>query len=84
MLEYPEYFDVGTCVLSVNEKADPMKYYHTRGRDIVYEGLFVDMVVAYMAGTKAKHTKEGAVAEIYSYEHMQKIHDAVLFGARTI
>jgi hypothetical protein len=33
---------------------------------------------------KAKATKEGAVAKIYSYEHMQKIHDAVLFGATTL
>jgi hypothetical protein len=83
MLESPDYFEVGTCVLSANGKADPMKYYHTRDRDIVYEGLFVDMVIAYMAVTKAEATKEGAVAKIYSYEHMQKIHDAVLFGART-
>jgi hypothetical protein len=32
-----------------------------------------------MAATKAKATEEGAVAKIYSYEHMRKIHDAVFF-----
>jgi hypothetical protein len=84
MIEYPDYFEVGTRVLSAEEKADPMKYYHTCDRDIVYEGLRVDMVIAYMAATKAKATEEGAVAKIYSYEHMRKIHDAVLFGARTV
>ncbi len=83
MLEYPDYFEVGTCILSANEKADPMKYYHTHDRDIVYEGLCVDMIIAYMAATKARATEKGAVAKIYSHEHMQKIHDAVLFGART-
>jgi hypothetical protein len=45
----------------------------------------VDMVIAYMAATKAKATEEGAVAKVYSKKHMQKIHeDAVLLGARTV
>jgi hypothetical protein len=26
MMEYPDYFEVGTRVLSAEEKADPMKY----------------------------------------------------------
>jgi hypothetical protein len=76
MIEYPDYFEVGTRVLSAEEKADSMKYYHTCDRDIEYEGLRVDMVIAYMAATKAKATEEGAVAKRYSYEHMRKIHDA--------
>ncbi len=54
MREYPEYFEVGICVLSAEEKADPMKFYHTCDRDIVYEGLCVDMVLSYMAATKKK------------------------------
>jgi hypothetical protein len=83
MAEYPEYFEVGTRVLSVEEKADPMKFYHTCDRDIVYEGLRVDMMLSYMAATK----KKGDVTngdEIYCYDHMRKIHDAVLFCARTV
>ena len=51
MNEYPVYFEVGTRVLSAEERADPMKFFHTCDRDIVYEGLRVDMVLAYMAGT---------------------------------
>ncbi len=82
MIEYPDYFEVGTRALSAKEKADPMKYYHTC--DNVDEGLCVDMVIAYMAVTKTRATEEGAVAKIYSCEHMQKIHDAVLLGARTV
>ncbi len=56
-----------------------MKFYHYCDRDLVYEGLRVDMVLAYMAGTKHK---EGQT--IYPYLHMHKVHDAILFGARTV
>ena len=84
MMEYPDYFEVGTRVLSAEEKADPMKYYHKCDRDLVYEGLRVDMVIAYMAATKTKTAAEGADAKIYSHEHIRKIHDAILFGSRTV
>jgi hypothetical protein len=53
MAEYPEYFEASTRVLSVEEKADPMKFYHTCDRDIVSEGLRVDMVES-LAATKKK------------------------------
>jgi hypothetical protein len=42
------------------------------------------MVLAYMAATKKKGTEGGrAPNKIYSFTHMRKGHDAVLFGART-
>jgi len=34
MTEYPDYFEVGTRILSAEEKADPMKFFHTCDRDI--------------------------------------------------
>jgi hypothetical protein len=37
MLEFPDYFEVVTCDLSDEEKADPMAYDHTCGHDIVCE-----------------------------------------------
>ena len=40
------------------------------------------MVLAYIAGTKQKEAG-GAGNEIYSFTHMQKVHDAILFRART-
>ena len=79
MTEYPDYFEVGTRILSAEEKADPMKFFHTCDRDIIYSGLRVDMVLAYMAGTKQK---DGDT--IYMHSHMRKVHDAILFGARTV
>ena len=35
MTNYPDYFEVGTQVLSREERGDPMKFYHTCDRDIV-------------------------------------------------
>jgi hypothetical protein len=58
-----------------------MNYYHTCDRDIIYEGLRVDMVLAYMAANKKKNSEDD---KIYSFTHMRKMHDAILFGARTI
>jgi hypothetical protein len=77
--EYPDYFEAGTKVLSQQDRDNPMLFYHTCDRDIVYEGLRVDMVLAYMAGNKYKK-KNG---KLYSHTHMRKMHDAILFGART-
>ena len=80
MDQYPDYFEAGTRVLSQEERSDPMKFYHTCDRDIIYEGLRVDMVTAFMAANK---TKPGT-QKLFSFTHMRKIHDAVLFGARTV
>jgi hypothetical protein len=54
MTEYRDYYDVGTRALSPQEMCDPMKFFHTCDRDIVYDGLRVDMVTAYMAATKKR------------------------------
>lgn len=54
MTEYRDYYDVGTRALSPQEMSDPMKFFHTCDRDILYDGLRVDMVTAYMAATKKK------------------------------
>ena len=46
-----------------------MKFFHTCDRDIVYEGLRVDMMVlSYMAATKKK-AAQGEGQKIYSYTH---------------
>ena len=78
MEEYPAYFKVGTHVLSEEERNDPMKFYHTCDRDIIYEGLRVNMVLAFMAANKKKN-QDGD--KIYSFTHMCKMHGAILFGA---
>ena len=44
-MEYPDYFEVGTKVLSQQDRDDAILYYHKCDRDIVYKGLRVDMVL---------------------------------------
>ena len=83
MTEYRDYYDVGTRALSPQEMSDPMKFFHTCDRDILYDGLRVDMVTAYMAATKKKDA-DGPSEKMYSFTHIRKIHDAILFGARTV
>ena len=78
MKEYPAYYEAGTKVVTQEEKNDPMLYHHTCDCDIVYEDICVDMVLAYMAANKKKEN-----GNLYSFTHMQKMHDAILFGAQT-
>ena len=84
MTEYPDYFvEAGTHILSAEEKADPMKFFHICDHDIVCKGLRVAMVLSYMAATKKKAV-HGEGQKVYSYINMRKINDAVLFGAITV
>jgi hypothetical protein len=84
MPECSDYFEAGTHILSAEEKADPMKFFHKCDREIACEGLRIDMVLSSMAATKKK-AAQGEGQKIYSsYTHMRKINDAVLFGARTV
>ena len=79
MQEYPYYFEHGTRLLSEEEYNDPMNFYYKSNRDLVYDGLNVKIVLAYMGAHKTK-----ANGRQYSFSHMRKIHDAILFGARTV
>ena len=81
MTEYPDYYEVGTSVLSQEEKADPMRFhFEFCVRDIEYNGLRVDLVLAFMAANK----KKPGTDIYYSITHMRKWYDAILFGARTV
>ena len=81
--EYPDYFEVGTRVVPQEDRHNPMLFYHTCDCDLIYKGLQVDMVLAYMAATKLKKDDENGII-LYSYSHMRKIVDAILFGAKTV
>ena len=80
MTNSPDYFEVGTRVLSQEERQDPMKVYQTCDCDIIYQGLRVDMVTAFIAVNKAKPGSD----KLYAFTNMRKTHDAVLFGASTV
>lgn len=56
-----------------------MKFCHIHDHDVIYEGLRIDIVLAYMVGTKQKDA-HGLSEKIYSFTHMQKVHDVILLG----
>ena len=66
-------------MLSQEERNDAMKFYYNSDRDIVYNGLRVDMVIAFMAANKTKPN-----GKCYSHTHMRKVHDALLFGSKRL
>ena len=83
---YPDYFAAGTRFISEDEINNEMLFYYPNQkaymkRDMVYQGLNVDFVLAFFAATKKK---DDGSNNIYSYVHFRKYNDAILFGARTL
>ena len=61
-----------------------MLFYHPEvrnfnGRDVVYEGLNVDMVLAFFSSKKCKPN-----GKMCSNENVRKHHDAITFGASAV
>ena len=50
--EYPEYYEAGTKVLTDEEKADQRMFHHRNERDLIYSGLNVKMVKAFLSTKK--------------------------------
>ena len=51
MIHYPTYFENGTRVLTEEDKNDQVKFHHTNDRDIIYSGLNVALVMAFLRGS---------------------------------
>jgi len=73
---YPDYYAVGVRELSEQECRDPDKYFYNNQHDIVYSGLNVKMVFAFMAFKKQK-----ANGKVASHIQIQKYKDVILWGA---
>ena len=56
MKNYSDYFEHGTRVLSEAERNDRVAFHHTNDRDLVYSGLNVNMVKAFLVSKKKKRT----------------------------
>jgi len=72
---YPEYYAVGVCKLTPDDLSDPDKYFHKNTSDIIYSGLNVKMVFAFMA--YKKHKSNGQTC---SHVQLRKYNDAILWG----
>ena len=73
---YIDYFENGTCALSDDEKKDLVRFHHTNDRDIIYEGLNVNLVLAFLVTKKIK-----ANGKMSSVSDISKYNDAIKWGA---
>ena len=80
--EYPFYYKKVVRELTDEEKADK-KRFHTGTHDFKYRGLNVDVTKAFLSKKKYKENKFTADGKPihYSYSHIRKYHDAILFGS---
>jgi len=62
MQHYPMYFENGTRVLTEQDKSDQVKFHHTNDRDIIYTGLNVSLVMAFLSDKKKKSVKQHVVS----------------------
>lgn len=74
---YPDYYAVGVCQLTDEEKANEEMFWWKNEHDLVYEGLNVKMVKAFLASRKTK-----ANGKTSSHVNLRKYHDAILYGAK--
>jgi hypothetical protein len=78
-VEYPAYASVGIVRLTDEQLANPMKHYHKNTEDLVYRGMNVDILLAFMACVKVMTgNKEG---KFRSYSNFIKFHNAISYGA---
>lgn len=82
MENYPEYFENGTCVLSQEEKEDRVKFHHTNDRDIIYTGLNVSFVMAFLSFKKTKTVLPDGTKILSSNSDIKKYNDAIKWGAK--
>jgi hypothetical protein len=75
-VQYIDYYENGTCALSDDEKKDPVLYHHTNNRDVIYEGLNVNLVLAFLVMKKTK-----ANGKLSSVSDISKYNDAIKWGA---
>ena len=73
---YPEYYAVGVRVLTEEEKVSIDHHWNKNDRDLVYEGLNVKFLKAFMAQVKVK--KNG---KLCSNSNIRKYKDAILWGS---
>ena len=78
---YPAYFRQGVVKLTRAQISDAPKYYKCT-HDFLYNKINVDIVKAFISSGKVKATKEDGEEIYYSYDHLRKYKDAVLFGAK--
>ena len=89
METYPDYFEVGTRVLTQDERDDPVFFAHTNDRDLRYAGINVFFIKAFLSTKKVKRVLtetdengEMKTTQIYaSASDISKYSDAIKWAA---
>ncbi len=82
MEHYPNYFENGTQVLTQEEKEDQVMFHHTNNRDIIYTGLNVSLVLAFLSHKKNKSVRPDSTIIMSSNSDIKKYNDAIKWGAK--
>jgi hypothetical protein len=77
-IAYPEYYKVGVIELSEAQLEDEDMFYWKNKFDLIYEGINVGMVKAFLAFKKQKEN-----GKCSSHVQLRKYNDAILWGAKT-
>jgi hypothetical protein len=72
----PEYVALGTVELTEEQKQDRRSCHYKNTHDLVYEGMNIEYVKAFLGQTKKKES-----GKTCSFVNIRKYHDAILFGA---
>lgn len=75
--QYPEYYSVGVRELTEVELGDKDMFWWKNKHDVVYEGLNVQMVKAFLGHRKTKDNGKTS-----SHVQLRKYNDAILYGAK--
>jgi len=82
MESYPEYYEIGTVLLSEEEKQDTVAFHHTNDRDLVYAGLNVAMVKSFLSVKKKKRVNAKGESILSSVSDIKKYDDAIKWGSQ--
>ena len=71
--KYPEYYAIGVITVSEDNKADRNLFWHKNDEDLVYSGLNIKFIKAFLA-----HSKMKANGKMCSNSNLRKYKDAIL------
>ena len=81
--DYTGYFEQGTRLVTQAKKEDPVKFHHTNDRDLIYNGLNVMVIKAFLSEVKKKKVDDdGNILTLSSVSDLKKYDDAIKWGSR--
>lgn len=79
--DYPDYFEQGVRVLTAEEKADEVQFHHKNDHDLIYTGLNVKVIKAFLSEKKKKvKAADGSALVLASVSDVKKYDDAIKWG----